>query len=366
MQSIRKHITKRAPMRAALPGLVPLLLVISAASAPAPISPERVVSSFDDTFTYEAIPEIVPVSGKPELLMWRYGKKFTGPQSFVVFSNGACELLSSPGDDRRRLPVVYRGYAAASEADGTVGLTVSYSAPEREGEDYVERYIYDGVTVRLASSGFEKVASDTREQGNATHAHAEKPEDPGGEIAYYSRMEIGGTTAPLILNQTSDVGSHKTFYFPDPTHRSGVVVFGDDATGTTVGVVKTTNWASDDVERGWRQDRRFWQEKEWSLNVTSFGWSRDGRYLFVATSDIYGTGEVYQLDVDRRRWAVLFPREREEALDGHCWSSEIERIGDNTVTFYVRDYCDEDKIFVRRTVPFLGETELDRVDEEKP
>ena len=161
-----------------------------------------------------------------------------------------------------------------------------------------------------------------------------------------------------IVNEFGKPG--ETLFFPDPTRRCGVMVFCDDALGTTIGVVMTALWESDDFEQGWRQDRRFWQEKEWSLNVTSFGWSRDGRYLFVATCDIYRTGKVYQLDMQRRRWAVLFPREPEAAPDGHCWSSELVRIEEESVTFHVRDYCDEDKIFVRRTVPLLGDSEFGR------
>lgn len=160
--------------------------------------------------------------------------------------------------------------------------------------------------------------------------------------------------APGQIIDYNDFGEPgETHFFPDPTHRTGVMVFCDDALGTTIGVVMTALWESNDFEHGWLQERRFWQEKDWSLDVTSFGWSRDGRHLFVGTNDIYGTGNLYQLDLFTRRSTVLFPREHDESLDGHCWSSEIEHIGDETVRFHVRDYCDNDTLFVQRTVPFL-------------
>lgn len=146
----------------------------------------------------------------------------------------------------------------------------------------------------------------------------------------------------------------ETRFFPGPKRKFGVVVFCDDALGTTIGVVSTALSESGDLEKGWRQHRRFWQEKAWCLNVTSFGWSPDGRYLMVGTCDIYGTGYLYQLDLHQRRKAVLFPRTHDESLVEHCWSTEIDAVGSGSVTFHMRDYCDEDKIFLRKTVPFLG------------
>lgn len=160
------------------------------------------------------------------------------------------------------------------------------------------------------------------------------------------KLQVGKPVDVQLLNRA-------TWFFPDPTRRSGVIVFCDDGQGTTVGVVATDlRWEANDAEDGWRQERRFWQEKDWSLNVTNFGWSEDGLYLFIATCDIYGSGNVYQLDMVKRKSSVLFSPEMDDSLKGHCWSSRIDAIDKDSITIHVEDYCDKDKVFVRRTLTF--------------
>jgi hypothetical protein len=177
--------------------------------------------------------------------------------------------------------------------------------------------------------------------------------------------------APL-LNRSTDTGRHETYFISDPTKRSGVMVFCDDTLGTTIGVVATDLPKSNDLEAGWRQERRFWQEKAWCINVTSLGWSEDGRFLFVATSDTYGSGNVYQLNIEKRLAAVIFPVKRDATLEGHCWSTHIDAIGKDSITVHARDYCEEDKIFAPETLPFLteeqfgGPLETTNPEEEKP
>jgi hypothetical protein len=43
-----------------------------------------------------------------------------------------------------------------------------------------------------------------------------------------------------------------------------------------------------------------WQEAPWATDVTSYAWSPDGHHIFVATAEIYGTGALYDLDLQRR------------------------------------------------------------------
>jgi len=162
-----------------------------------------------------------------------------------------------------------------------------------------------------------------------------------------------------LLNRSDDANRHETYFLSDPTKRSGVMIFCDDALGTTIGVVATDLPRSNDLEAGWQQERRFWQDEAWCINVTSLGWSEDGRFLFVATSDIYGNGNVYQLDLEKRRAAVIFPQKSDPTTEGHCWSTHIDAIGTDSITVHARDYCDEDNVFARETLPFLTEAQLD-------
>lgn len=168
-------------------------------------------------------------------------------------------------------------------------------------------------------------------------------------------FEPGKPINATLLNRSNDTGRHETYFISDPTKRSGVMVFCDDALGTTIGVVATDLPKSDELEAGWQQERRFWQDEAWCINVTSLGWSEDGRFLFVATSDTYGSGNIYQLDLEKRRAAVIFPVKRDATLEGHCWSTHIDAIGKDSITVHARDYCEEDKIFARETRPFLTE-----------
>ncbi len=180
-------------------------------------------------------------------------------------------------------------------------------------------------------------------------------------------FEAGKPIDATLLNRSNDTGRHETYFLSDPTKRKGVMVFCDDAMGTTIGVVATDLPKSNDLEAGWLQERRFWQEKAWCINVTSLGWSEDGRYLFVATSDIYGSGEIYQLDIKKRRAAVIFPMKMDATLEGHCWSTHIDVIGKDSITVHVRDYCEGDKIFARETLPFLTEESFEAPsDTEQP
>ena len=192
----------------------------------------------------------------------------------------------------------------------------------------------------ISMASFAGAAAPTADTTSA--APAESPNE----------IEVGNSGTIVLLNQTQDGSHHQSWFFPDPTAQSGVVDFEDDAAGTTIGVVMTRPLESNDLESGWRLERRFWQEATWCRNVTSFGWSQDGHYLFVATSGIYGTGFVYQLNVSARQAAIFYPRAPEDAPTGHCWASELEGVEEGTVRFHVRDYCDEDRILVRETLPF--------------
>jgi len=80
-----------------------------------------------------------------------------------------------------------------------------------------------------------------------------------------------------------------------------VFIFCDAAQGENIGVINTTGAAGPGtillphpkVWRQWTVYNRFWQDKKWSSYVTSFAWSTNKKYLYVATAAISGTGELY-------------------------------------------------------------------------
>jgi len=55
----------------------------------------------------------------------------------------------------------------------------------------------------------------------------------------------------------------------------------------------------------WDTSKRFWQDEIWAEDVTSFAWSPSFRYLYVATSAIYGKGGIFKLDLLKRTFTEL-------------------------------------------------------------
>ena len=95
-----------------------------------------------------------------------------------------------------------------------------------------------------------------------------------------------------------------------------VFVFCDDAGGVNIGVINTQPGAGPgaiDIRPSrewshWNVNDRFWQDRAWATDVTSFAWSPDLRSLYVGTSEVYGTGNLYKLDLVNRTSQVLVPK----------------------------------------------------------
>jgi hypothetical protein len=57
----------------------------------------------------------------------------------------------------------------------------------------------------------------------------------------------------------------------------------------------------------WRNADRFWQDEEWAADVNNIAWGPDGKYLYVATSNIYGSGGVFELNLLEKKSKRVFP-----------------------------------------------------------
>jgi hypothetical protein len=77
-----------------------------------------------------------------------------------------------------------------------------------------------------------------------------------------------------------------------------LAVFCDDAAGTNIGVIFHSVGNKD-----W-----YWQELQWSQDVTAFWWSPGYKFLYVSTSGIYGSGAVYELDLVNRKARKALPK----------------------------------------------------------
>ncbi len=114
----------------------------------------------------------------------------------------------------------------------------------------------------------------------------------------------------------TDVYSNKCKHgiHQQPKGPFAAAVFCDDAAGTHIGIIcyaagvcQKSEYPEGTRFDGWALDNRFWQISTWGLDVTNFVWSQDNKYLFVATNSIYGSGGLYQLDLERRIEKQLLP-----------------------------------------------------------
>ena len=79
-----------------------------------------------------------------------------------------------------------------------------------------------------------------------------------------------------------------------------VFIFCDDAGGTNIGIIHSQPGA-----RHWQLHDRFWQEKEWASDITSFLWAFSSAYAYVATQAIYGNGGIFKLNLESRTYEEI-------------------------------------------------------------
>jgi hypothetical protein len=119
----------------------------------------------------------------------------------------------------------------------------------------------------------------------------------------------------LIINVFGSQCKHGLYQQPSNGAFS-VFVFCDDALGTNIGIILTERGAgpgptpmSETKEwLYWDTVNRFWQDRKWAADVMNFAWSPSFRYLYVATSEIYGDGGFFKIDLRERTFERLIPK----------------------------------------------------------
>lgn len=59
------------------------------------------------------------------------------------------------------------------------------------------------------------------------------------------------------------------------------------------------------VDGSWSLSDRVWQNEEWSKDVVSYFYDCENSVIFVSTSEIYGEGGIYRLDLEKRKYEKL-------------------------------------------------------------
>ena len=109
-----------------------------------------------------------------------------------------------------------------------------------------------------------------------------------------------------------DPGKCRHGLFFQPNGPFAVMLFCEDALGSHLGVIYYKIMGVP-LKGEWSLTDRFWQQEDWGAGVTAFAWDSAGKYLFVSTSAISGTGYyVYRLDLINREVKRLFPHAKYE------------------------------------------------------
>lgn len=83
-----------------------------------------------------------------------------------------------------------------------------------------------------------------------------------------------------------------------------VFLFCEDALGAYLGIVYSDRMGQAG-DKAWEVEKRFWQDKTWSSDVTSFLLDPEFGRVFIATSSIFGTGDIYEINLYQKEGKKL-------------------------------------------------------------
>ncbi len=134
---------------------------------------------------------------------------------------------------------------------------------------------------------------------------------------------------------SADVWSHdingcNSGLYKQPKGPMALFLFCEDAQGTYIGLVyydamgspvpydfylKLSEAEKKNYYKIWSLGNRMWQDPIWASDVTSYAWGPDGEKLYIATSEIYGSGALYELDLIRKKYKQIAPAGRTVGLN---------------------------------------------------
>ena len=85
----------------------------------------------------------------------------------------------------------------------------------------------------------------------------------------------------------------------------------------------------------WTVIDRVWQDWIWASDVTGFAWSPSGKFLYVGTSNVYGKGGIFEVDLAHRSSKHIFPVKEPEG--GYGYWVEILELDENKSLLKVRE-----------------------------
>ena len=86
--------------------------------------------------------------------------------------------------------------------------------------------------------------------------------------------------------------------------RFALMVFQESALGNHIGILYFERMGIP-VDGSWKIADRFWQDSAWASDVLSFYWCGDGETAIVSTSGVYGSANVFSLNLVNRTSKAL-------------------------------------------------------------
>ena len=85
----------------------------------------------------------------------------------------------------------------------------------------------------------------------------------------------------------------------------------EDALGVYLSVVWYAPMGAPATVNGrWSLERRYWEDGLWGSDITGFKWSKDGLKLVVSTSPVYGSGGLFELNLEDRTCKQKLPKSK--------------------------------------------------------
>lgn len=127
-------------------------------------------------------------------------------------------------------------------------------------------------------------------------------------LLYFFTLPAYAESSFLVSSQQlRDLKERQGVIFKQPNGPFAAMLFNEFAQGIHIGIIYYQQMG-DPVDGNWWISNRFWQEKPWNADITSFAWDESGKYLYIGTSEVYGDGGLFKLDLYKKTFVKLYPK----------------------------------------------------------
>ena len=137
----------------------------------------------------------------------------------------------------------------------------------------------------------------------------------------------------ISQEQIKNLNEKHGVIYKQPNGPFAIMLFNEFALSANIGIIYYQQMGQP-AKGEWWISNRFWQSKPWSECITSFAWSPDGKQLYVGTSEVYGDGGSFEIDLLNKSHTRLYPK-KEQDLEGVS-STEIIEIDSSNNQVMVR------------------------------